>query len=139
MGCRYEWADDSKIIMNLYLEAPWTWEEYIELTKEVFAIIRSENHPCATAVDVSHMGSLPKGNVMANMQYVERTMPENVFASVIAGQSGIVNAFMNVLMKIRPKAKNIAMFAKNMEEAHAAIRKRYQELYPESKSSSTNK
>jgi len=136
MGCRYEWADESQIIMNLYLEAPWTWEEYMQVSTEVFALIRAVDHPCATAVDVTHMGALPKGNVLAHLQHVERTMPENVFASVIAGTSILVNTFMNILMKIRPGAKNTAMFAPNLEEAHTLIMERYHKLHPEAKKSS---
>jgi C4-dicarboxylate-specific signal transduction histidine kinase len=136
MGIRYEWADDSKIIMNVYLEAPWTWAEYHQMTGIIMPMIRELGHPSSTVVDVAKMGSLPKdGNTLQILMNVEKIMPDNLFASVLVGAPYSITVFMNMLMKLRPRAKRTAMFTQTMEEAHAKVHARYQQLQASSKAS----
>lgn len=129
MGCRYEWADDSHLILNIFIETPWTWEEYDSVTGEIFAKMKETGKPCATAVDVSKMGRMPKGNAIAHLSNMEKMMPDNVFASAIVGAPYMATAFMDILMRIRPRAKRLALFTKTMAEAHQKIQQQYQELY----------
>src|SRR5690242_3726487 len=84
MGVRYEWADEHQIIMHVYLEHPWTWAEYNEMMATMLPLVRSLGHPCATVVDCSHMRTLPSdGNVLNILLGVEKSMPSNIFASVV--------------------------------------------------------
>ncbi len=130
MGVRYEWADDRQIIMNVTLEYPWTWNEYLEMMKVLMPLLHDLKHPCATVVDCSKMGTLPKdGNVLSILMNVEKNMPSNVFASVIVAAPYGVGVFMNMLMKMRPRAKSLALFTPTMAEAHAKIYARYDKLY----------
>ena len=122
MGCRYEWADDSHSIMNVYIEAPWTWEEYQALVKQLAPLVQGTGKPCATAVDVSQMGAIPRGNVLMNLTQAESMLPDNVFASAVVGAPYAVTVFMDILMRIRPRAKRLATFARTMPEAHEKIR-----------------
>lgn len=132
MGVRYEWADDSHRIIHFHVEVPWTWKEYNALTAEVMPMLTELKHPCATVVDATKMGTLPKdGNILQILMRVEREMPENVFASAIVGAPYVVTVFMNILIKLRPRAKRMALFVNTMEEAHAQIMARYKQLYPE--------
>jgi hypothetical protein len=129
MGLRYEWADDRQIIMNIYLEAPWTWAEYHAMTAALMPMLRALNHPCATALDCSKVGALPKdGNALTIMMNVEKNLPANVFASVVVAAPYAVSIFMNMLMKLRPRAKTLSMFTASMTEAHEIIYARYQQL-----------
>lgn len=133
MGTRYEWADDRQIIMNVYLETPWTWTEYNTMMATLMPMLQGLNHPCATTVDCSRMGHLPKdGNVLNILMSVEKNMPTNVFASVVVAAPYAVSVFMNILMKLRPRAKVLALFTQTMAEAHEKIYTRYQELNPAS-------
>ena len=130
MGVRYEWVDERQIIMNVYLEYPWTWKEYLDMMNILIPILRDTKHPCATIVDCSHLGTLPRdGNVLNILMNVEKIMPSNVFASVIVAAPYGVGVFMNMLMKMRPRAKVLALFTKTMTEAQTAIYARYQKLY----------
>jgi hypothetical protein len=130
MGVRYEWADEHQIIMNIYIEYPWTWTEYNAVMTTLMPILRELKHPCATAVDCSRLGSLPRdGNFLSILMNVEKSMPANVFASVVVAAPYGVSVFMNMLMKMRPRAKVLALFTQTMEEAHQKIYARYQELY----------
>ena len=126
MGVHFEWDDDSKQILIMHIEAPWTWEEYRLLVNETFDQIAALNHPVATIADVSRLGQLPPGNFLGQLQYVESHMPKNVYASVLVGAPYIVTTFMNVLMKIRPNAKALAMFASSIDEAKALLQQRQQ-------------
>jgi hypothetical protein len=129
MAIRYEWDDDRQIIMNIYVEAPWTWTEYNEKMAILMPMLQGVNHPCATTVDCSKLGHLPKdGNFLTILMNVEKMMPANVFASVVVAAPYVVSAFMNILMKLRPRAKVLAAFTQTMAEAHAKIYARYEEL-----------
>jgi hypothetical protein len=132
MGVRYEWADDRQIILNITLEVPWTWTEYRQMVDIILPMLQAIDHPVATVVDVTRMGTLPKdGNVMQILLEVESTMPANVFASVVVGAPYALTLFINLLMKLRPAVKRIAVFTRTMDEAHTIVYNRYRELYPD--------
>ena len=133
MGVRYEWADDRQIIMNVVLEYPWTWNEYMDTIETLLPILHDTKHPCATIVDCTQIGTLPRdGNVLSILINVERSMPSNVFASVVVAAPYGVGVFMNMLMKMRPRAKVLALFTPTVAEAHAKINARYDKLYANS-------
>ncbi len=129
MGVRYEWADDRQLIMNIYMEQPWTWTEYNAMMAVILPLLRDLNHPCATVVDCSRLGSLPKdGNVLNILMGVEKSMPDNVFASAIVAAPYGATVFMNMLTKLRPSAKVLALFTKTTPEAYEKIYARYAQL-----------
>ncbi|MEO8393849.1 MAG: hypothetical protein ABI700_12730 [Chloroflexota bacterium] len=129
MGVRYEWADDRQIIMNVHLEQPWTWSQYNAMMAALLPLLRDLNRPCATVVDCSRLGSLPKdGNPLNILMNVEKSMPGNVFASAIVAAPYGGMMFMNMLMKLRPHAKVLALFTKTTAEAYEKIYARYAEL-----------
>lgn len=130
MGVHYEWADDRHIIMNVYLQQPWTWTEYNAMMDVLLPLLHDEQHPCATTVDCSQIGSLPRdGNFLSILIGVEKNMPANVFASVIVATPYVVSVFMSMLMKLRPRAKALTLFSRTMKEAHEKIYARYNEVY----------
>lgn len=131
MGCRHEWADEDRLIKHLYLESPWTWDEYDQVAKDVYTELGAEKRPVATVVDISRMGRLPPGNAIAHLNLVERLIPDNMFVTVLVGAPHIAVVFMNIMMKLRPKAKNLTVFANTIAEAHEIVYKRYKELYPD--------
>lgn len=137
MGIRYEWADNRQIIMNIYVEQPWTWAEYNAMMETLLPTLRDLGHPCATAVDCSRMGALPKdGNFLNILMNVEKSMPPNVFASAIVAEPYAVSVFMNMLMKLRPRARMMTLFTQTMDEAHQKINARYQEQFAHQASAS---
>ena len=128
MGCRNEWADDTHLVMAITIEAPWTWDEFMSLARKTFEAVEEHGKPCATAVDVTHIGAMPKGNVLGYLTEIEKMMPANVFASAIIGAPYMVSVFMEIMMGIRPRAQRIAVFAKTREEAHEKILERYAKI-----------
>jgi hypothetical protein len=132
MGIHYEWADERKIIMNIHIEFPWTWAEYKATMQVLMPLVRGVNHPVATAVDCSRLGAIPKdGNTLDILLNVEKGMPDNLFASAVVGGPYGVDVFMNMLTKLRPRAKRMTLFSKTLAEAHEKIYARHQELYPD--------
>ena len=136
MGCSYQWTDDDHLIMDIVIEAPWTWTEFMSQAGEVFAIIKAEGKSCATAVDVINMGTMPPGNILRNLTEIENMMPANIFASAIVGAPYMVTVFMDILTKMRPRAQRIALFTKTRTEAHEKIMERYAKLKASSDSGS---
>ena len=126
MGVTYVRSADDEYIISI--QQPWTWDEYNRVVSELMPLIRDSGRPTATIVDVLQMKTMPKGDVLGNLQRVEAIMPDNVFASAVVGAPYIAEVFMNILMKIRPKAKRIALFAKTIEDARAEIAERRLEL-----------
>jgi hypothetical protein len=129
MGIRYEWDSDERIIANIFIESPWSWTEYNALIKDLMPILRDLKHPCATIVDVTKYGSLPRdGNIIQILLGVDRAMPDNMFASAMVGAPYGVTIFMNMLTKLSPHAKRMALFTSSIEEARTKILERYQEM-----------
>ncbi len=132
MGVHYEWDDDRQIILDIQLQAPWTWTEYRAIMKDLMPMLRDLNHPVATTVDCSQMGPFPKDDSVLNvLKEVEDMMPDNLFASGIVAAPIAASMFMNILMKIRPRAKRLAFFTQTIKGAHEQIYARYAELYPD--------
>ena len=131
MGIRSDWSDDRQQLMIITIQSPWTWEEFRSMANQAFVEIQSTDHPVATIMDVSQIGKLPSGNFLGHLQFVDSSMPKNVFASVLVGAPYVVTSFMNILTRIRPTAKEIAFFATSFDEAKALVERRYQALYPE--------
>lgn len=132
MGVRYEWGDEHEIIMNVYIEYPWEWRDYTDMMDELMPMLNGLNRPCATVVDCSNMRSLPKeGQFLTILLNVEKSMPANLFASAVVAAPYGVNVFMNMLMKLRPSAQRLALFANTMDEAYDKIYVRYREQYPD--------
>src|SRR5690349_4299001 len=107
MGVRYEWADDSQIVMNIYVEFPWTWDEYHQMFNTVMPMIRTLQHPCADIIDMSKYGSMPRGNIIQNLLNAEKALPDNLFGSVVVGAPYPAMVFINMLMKMRPRIKRM--------------------------------
>jgi hypothetical protein len=129
MGVRYEWDTESDYIVKIYLETPWTWTEYEGVVHSLMATLREMGKPCATIVDVTKFGSLPRdGNIIQILMRVDRTMPDNLFASALVGAPYGVTIFMNMLTKLSPHAKRLAIFTSSMEEAYEKIQARYEEV-----------
>ena len=136
MGVNAGWADASQQIMICEVIAPWTWPEYRSTAEEMFDQIRLLNHPVATLIDVKRVGKLPPGNLLKELQYIEAILPANVFASVIVGAPYVVTSFMNILTRIRPKAKAIALYANSVDEAITMVQARREKLVQQSQSQS---
>lgn len=132
MGLRYEWADDRQIIMNIYIERPWTWAEYHTMITGLMDVLRDVGHPCALAVDCSKVGSVPRdGNFLNILMNTDKMLPDNHFATMVVAAPYIVSTFMNMTLKLRPTTKRMVRFTRTMAEAHAAIYAQYQQRFPE--------
>lgn len=129
MGLRYEWANDDQIIMYMYVEEPWTWAEYLETAYTLKTLIDALDHPCATIVDATHYGSLPKdGNTIQILLRIDKLLSDNIFASALVGAPYGVIVFLNMMMKLRPHLAHISIFTETLEEAQAQILERYYQL-----------
>jgi hypothetical protein len=126
MGVRYAWSEETPFLMYIYVEAPWTWKDYNDAMKEALSLIQQRDHPCATIVDASKMGSLPiDGNMLQIFLNIEKIAPLNLVVSVIVGAPYIVIVFLNMVMQLRPRTKQILLFASTPEEAREKILKRF--------------
>jgi hypothetical protein len=129
VGVRYEWDSENDFIVNMYIENPWTLKQYEEVVNQLMTSLRDLGRPCATIVDVTKFGSLPRdGNMIQILMRVDRSMPDNLFASALVGAPYGVTIFMNMLTKLSPHAKRLAIFTSSMDEAREKILARYHEL-----------
>lgn len=131
MGVRFEWADDRHIILNFYIESPWTWEEYNQAAAKSAVLLKDLKYPCASAVDTTHMGSIPSGNVIQHLTRMEKGIPDNVFATALIGAPAAIKFFIDILEKLRWNQTRKTLYAENMQQAHEKIYQLYKKLYPE--------
>lgn len=131
MGIRYEWSDEEEIVLIAYIEYPWTWAEHLEKLESIFSVVKEKKTPCAIVVDMTKMQSIPRdGNMLQILLYTDKVMPSNVFAIIMVGANPIAAAFMNVVTKLRPTAKRVSLFTRNLDEAYRLAYKRYTDQYP---------
>ena len=130
MGIRYEWGDKQELILNFYIEYPWTWAEYHEKIDEMMPILADLGRPCASVVDCTNLRSLPKDSqFLTVLMNTQKRMPDNLFASAVVAAPYIVTVFLNMLTQLRPDAERLMLFAHTQEEAYTKIYARYNELY----------
>lgn len=129
MSIRYEWADDDQIILYITVEDPWTWAEYLNVARTLKSVIDALDHPCATIIDATRYGSLPKdGNAIHILLKIDKLLSENIFASALVGAPSGVIVFINMMMRLRPRLQSTTFFTQTVEDAHARILERYQQI-----------
>jgi hypothetical protein len=128
MSFRYEWVDDDHIIMKLYIEAPWVWEDFHQAIKTMMPIIEATQHPVGLAIDVNKIGMLPRGNFIQHLIHSEQVTAKNLVSTVIIGAHYTITVFMNLVTKLRPDPKNPLRFTESPDEAYAIIRARCEEV-----------
>jgi hypothetical protein len=124
MGFRYEWMDEDHIIMKLYIEAPWVWEDFHQTVRAMMPLIEATQRPCG----LNKIGMLPRGNFLQNLIHSEQDTAKNLVSTVIIGAHYTITMFMNLVTKLRPDAKNPLRFTESHDEAYAIIRARCEEV-----------
>lgn len=121
MGIHYEWLDDIAVCR---IEAPWSWEEYDRVGQEMMSEIAALDSPVANILDITKMGPIPSGNPLAHLQKASKSMPKNLYLSVLVGAPYGATIFMDILFRLQPESKQKARFVKTLDEALALIEQR---------------
>lgn len=128
MSIRYKW-DDDQVILYITVEYPWTWAEYLETASNIKALIDASDHPCATIVDATRYGSLPRdGTTIQVLLKIDKLLSDNIFATALVGAPDGVMVFLNMMMKLRPHLQRISFFTDTVDEARAKILERYHHI-----------
>lgn len=122
MGVNFCWLDETIVVITL--NAPWVWDEYMQVGVHLLDEIRQRRHPVATVIDVRASPTLPEGSMLHHVRQIANVMPENVDTSVIVGASYLINSFMVVFIKSNLRAQQIAAFATTLDEAVDLIHQR---------------
>lgn len=129
MGIQARWANDEYRAVIISIVHPWKWEEYDRIVDELIIMMGTVDHPCATIVDTSNMGALPKGSPIAHMKRFEQMRPKNQFAGVMVGAPYSARIFLDIMVKLRPAAANLRLYANSIEDAHKMIDRLYAEQF----------
>ena len=130
MGIHFHGSNAEADIFYVDFEPPWTWQEFDARVETMQHTIQEIPHPVALIVDVSNVGRLRSGNVLEHLRYSDSLMPENVNTTVLVGAPYSVITFMSILMRIRPRVKQIVVYAESIEEARELIHERRQKHEP---------
>jgi hypothetical protein len=60
MAVSLQWHDAQKSALKLTFTAPWTWDDYEQLSPEIEAAMESVEHPVDLVIDLSEAGDLPE-------------------------------------------------------------------------------
>jgi hypothetical protein len=119
MGVTYRWHNPSVILITV--EAPWEWDEYIRVVKQLFDEAKQVNGLVATIDDITRMGPLPSGSALSYLERINKITPENIDASVILGAPYIARTLMSIFLRLSPQAARITFFANSVDEAVTLI------------------
>jgi hypothetical protein len=112
MGIHFQMEEPEQDICLVTFQAPWTWAEFDAMVDTLNERIAAIPHPVATIVDMADVGRLPGGNILMHLRRTEMLMPQNVDMSVMVNASYAVTTFMSILMRVRPRVKDMTREAR---------------------------
>jgi hypothetical protein len=128
MGLKREWADADHKILLIIIESPWTWEDYRASADVAFEEIKTLDYSVALIIDVTHVTNFPRGDILGNLNYIEKNIPPNIVMTVTLGGPYVVTAFMNIFTQLKPSTRGIVRFAKTMDEARSIVMERLDQV-----------
>lgn len=118
MTIEVNWYNSEKNIISEEYSADWTWEEFYELPKIVPPMMNEVEHVVHIVANFGNNLALPRGNAMLHARNVLESFPDNWGLLIMITQSGLINAFSNLFLKMFPSlGGNKIKLVKSMEEA----------------------
>lgn len=124
MSIHFQLDEPDQDVCFVAFETMWTWEEFDMQLDAAWAAIEGLSRPVAVLMDLTRTGHLPVGNVLGHLQRADSGMPTNVDISVMVNTPYAIINFMSIMMRIRPRVKEMTIFANSLEEGRAMIRER---------------
>lgn len=124
MAINFQLEEPHREMCSVVFEPPWTWEEFDAKIDAITAAILAAPSHVALLMDMTYIGQMPEGNVLAHLQRMVSLMPHNVDIAVLLNVPYAVVNFVSILMHIRPRVKDMTFFAHSLNEGHAIIHER---------------
>jgi hypothetical protein len=124
MGFQFEIEEPDRDIGYVSFDLPWTWDEFDAQVEAMWTAVRALPHPVSALLDMTRIGHLPGGNVLAHLQHMDTGMPDNVELVVLVNAPYAFVNFMSIIMRIRPRVKEITRYTHSLEEAKMVIQQR---------------
>lgn len=90
-----DWDDYDHTIIYADLGDPWTWEDFVEMFKEIGELAGSVDHRVDVIADAQHQPHLPRGGLKYKRQTIEY-IPDNVGLLVRVGWPGAGGSGINI-------------------------------------------
>jgi hypothetical protein len=120
----YEWANDDKtVLLCIYAEPDWTWQDFHEAFKIRNAMLDAVSHPQVhILVDVRKSHLMPKGGtLLSGINKLSGQKHPRQGHTVVVGAKGIVSVMSNLLTKFLGEHRQEFHLVDTMEEANALL------------------
>lgn len=124
MGIHFQFEAPHDSICYVVFEPAWTWDDFDAQIDAITAQIRSRRKPVATLMDMTRIGPMPTGNVLAHLQRASSLMPANVDINVFVNAPYALINFVAILMRIRPRLHETTFFAHSLDEGYLIVAER---------------
>jgi len=120
MGVSIRWLDDSKIVLSLEFESPWTWEEFSNASEQVNTMLDTLDHVADVIIDFRKSKGLPAGFLSQARKMGSKSHPKRGIVVIVGANRFIQVAVDTVRAVYRQIVKNIQI-ADTVEEAQALL------------------
>jgi hypothetical protein len=121
MSISADWYDDDHRVWVERLEGDLTWDELNTALGQWKTTAESVPYNIVLLVDMSSIGSVPKGNLLAQGRSSSKFLPNNVNQIVIVIQSRLIEVFAGLVFEMMPKWRNKVKFVKTLEEGQKLV------------------
>jgi hypothetical protein len=129
MGIHFQFEESHRDVCAMSFEHPWTWEEFGAQVDAMWRAAQAMPHRVAALVDMTRIGHLPGGNVLAHLQRLDSSAPDNVEMIVLVNAPYAIVNFMSIVMRVSPHVKETTVYAHSLAEARMIIEDRRQHNY----------
>jgi hypothetical protein len=121
MGLSYTWENEAKTVLRFSAAGEWTWIEYDNFIDQLLQEVKAQDH--IVHIILISAEQFPPGSPLPHLRRVSKLMPDNVGKIIVTGGSMFIRSINTALSKVLPKTGKQLMFAADINEARAMLRK----------------
>ena len=128
MAIKFQWYDSKKTVILLVPEKTWTWDDYLAIQQELFAMIDSTDNMVHYLMDLQQSRNLPLGALNKLPAIFSQKHPRRG-KTIVVGASSAIRNLWKLLQTVIPQSREPRYhFLENMEEAEAVLQSAGQTL-----------
>ncbi|MDX2162094.1 MAG: hypothetical protein SF162_12270 [bacterium] len=123
MSIKNSWYDAEKTIILMQYTAPWTWDQYAESVRNVYAMADAQG-VTADIIIYSLDRQMPQGNPLVLAKNLYRHPDEYDSLWVYVNSNPLVKTFVHIFEVLSPAHRDHSFFAESIEAAAQMIHER---------------
>lgn len=125
------WAAESKTLIRVVFDGPYTWEEYDAVTDQIVMMMNSVSHQVDVMILLDANVAPPTKNSMPHFRRTQDLMPPNLGLLITVGKANLLTRLLFSTLITMRKIKVNSRVVNTEEEALLLIQKNRSPQYAE--------